>query len=187
MPEPDVPGMGARAEPGVPGRGARAEPGLFSDGSAALGSKVGDPELPGKAPKFWPMPAPPIGLVGVSGVELNGDGGGSIGLVPPAAVPRAASALLDPSSKAAATKTEKVLFIGLPPSCVLPTQQRFRGRVPSVPVESNDAAANNLFRKFAALWGTTPQQAAIHEGAVRRDARRHDARGLPANPHDGDD
>ena len=31
---------------------------------------------------------------------------------------RAASALLDPSSKAAATKMEKVRFMTLPPSCV---------------------------------------------------------------------
>ena len=59
----DVPGMGARAESGVPGLGAMAESGLFSDCSAALGSKVGDPGLPGKAPKVWPVPRPPIGLV----------------------------------------------------------------------------------------------------------------------------
>ena len=53
----DVPGMGARAESGVPGLGAMAESGLFSDCSAALGSKVGDPGLPGKAPKVWPVQA----------------------------------------------------------------------------------------------------------------------------------
>jgi hypothetical protein len=47
-----------------------------------------------------------------------GELGGSIKLVVPDDVPRAASALLDPSTKTAARKMEKVGFIGLPPSCV---------------------------------------------------------------------
>ena len=42
--------------------------------------------------------------------------------------PRAASALLDPSSKAAATKMEKVRFMTLPPSCVANSTEVFVGR-----------------------------------------------------------
>jgi hypothetical protein len=37
------------------GVGVREKPELFSDGSAALGSKVGGPELPGKEPKLGPV------------------------------------------------------------------------------------------------------------------------------------
>ena len=103
-----------------PGRGAGAERGLFSDGSAALGSNVGDPGAPGKAPKVCVLNTggtPPIGFVrGVSGA--TGEGGGSIGLLRPADVLRAASALLDASSKATATKMENEGFIGLPQLCV---------------------------------------------------------------------
>jgi hypothetical protein len=47
----------------LPGTRERAEPELFSDGNAALGSKVGDPGL-GEAPKLWLVLNPPTGLVG---------------------------------------------------------------------------------------------------------------------------
>ena len=56
-----LPALGT-VRPDVPA-GARAEPALPSGGSAALGSYVADPGFPGKAPKFWPVPTPPIGLV----------------------------------------------------------------------------------------------------------------------------
>jgi hypothetical protein len=57
-------------------------------------------------------------------------GGGSIRLVSP--FPRAASALLDPSSKAAATKMEKVRIMALPPSCVAnPTEVSWDGSMRS--------------------------------------------------------
>ena len=46
-----------------PGTRGRAEPELFSDGNAALGSKVGDPGL-GEGPKLWLVLNPPTGLVG---------------------------------------------------------------------------------------------------------------------------
>src|SRR5262245_51730807 len=75
------------------------------------------------------MSTPPTGLVrGVSGFELIGGVDGRIRLLWPAAVPRAASALLDPMSKAATTRTENAGFIGT--SIILMAQQRRRGRVP---------------------------------------------------------
>ena len=39
----------------VPTVGASGVPSLPNDGSAKFGSKVADPGLPGKAPKFWPV------------------------------------------------------------------------------------------------------------------------------------
>ena len=49
---------------------------------------------------------------------LIGGGGERVGLLLPAAVPWAASAVLDASSKVVATKIENVDFMGLPPFCV---------------------------------------------------------------------
>jgi len=52
------------------------------------------------------------------GAVLIGGGGERIRLLLPAAVPWAASAVLDASSKVVATKIENVDFMGLPPFCV---------------------------------------------------------------------
>jgi hypothetical protein len=48
---------------------------------------------------------------------ITGDGGGNMGLLPDA-IPHAASALLEPTSKDAATKMENEGFIGLSQLCV---------------------------------------------------------------------
>jgi hypothetical protein len=66
---------------------------------------------------------------------IVGDGGGNMGLLPDAVLP-AASALLEPSSKAAATKMENEGFIGLPQLCVTnSTEVSCRGSLRSRRVE----------------------------------------------------
>jgi hypothetical protein len=66
----------------------------------------------------------------MSGVELIGGWGGSNKLLLLPAVPRAASALLDPSSKAAATKMENVRFIGLTSIMCCQRNEGVLGRFP---------------------------------------------------------